>query len=121
MQLNWTISDEDVGKWHCFVNQNINNTFVQNRQIQNVDRESIDTSKQNLWFIHVGCQVTSVQRSDPDSAVSRFLNSDSPALNYSECVKSSDLEVMLFTELSKARLRRTNTIANNLAGAFIDL
>lgn len=118
VRLVWDISDSDVAKWRNFVDANINNEFVRERQKRNIDRATVDLSKGYLWHVHVGCQVTSVQRSGPNSPVFKFLNSNSPALDYQECLESPDVKSMLISELSKSGLRRNKIIAENLTSTL---
>lgn len=114
MQLNWEINEVELARWRSFVNLHIENDFVKDREKRNISRTVVDLSKEMLWFVHVGCQVTTQQRSGPDSAVSKFMNSDSKALKYKECSASPDKESLIQTELSKAGLRRSSIIAKNL-------
>jgi len=111
----WTIEKETLQRWREFVNANIDNQVVVNRQRRNVHRIDIDLSRSNLWKVFVGCQVTTQQRSGPDTPVSRFLDSDSPALSYSACNRAPSPRKMLKQELSLAGLRRAPTMSNNLA------
>jgi len=111
----WEIEDGTIQRWREFVDANIGNEMVVNRQKRNVNRNDIDLSKSNLWKVFVGCQVTTQQRSGPKSPVSRFLKSDSPALNYKVCQLASSPRKMLEHELSLAGLRRAPTMSNNLA------
>lgn len=114
MQLNWEISEVELARWRSFVNLHKENDFVKDREKRNISRTVVDLSKEMLWFVHVGCQVTTQQRSGPDSAVSKFMNSGSKALKYKECSASPDTESLIQTELSKAGLRRSSIIAKNL-------
>ena len=97
-----------------FVDVNKANKFVLDRKKRNISRKKVDLSKERLWFVHVGCQVTTQQRSGPKSLVSKFLKSDSVILSYETCINSSDIEQLIQTELSKAGLRRSSIIAKNL-------
>lgn len=121
MQLNWEISETELDRWRSFVKSNKENDFVKDREERNISRKTVDLSKQMLWFVHVGCQVTTQQRSGPDSAVSKFMKSDSKALKYRDCSATPDAEKLIKTELSKAGLRRSSIIAKNLNKILNDL
>ena len=114
MNLIWEIKEEEIERWKTFIDLNKSNDFVLDRIFQNITRKKVDISKDRLWFVFVGCQVTTQQRSGPNSAVSRYLESKSPALNYLECRKSKNTEKLILRELSKAGLRRSKTIAKYL-------
>lgn len=111
----WEIDNVVLQRWREFVNSNADNDVVRDRKRRNVQRMGIDLSKLNLWRVFVGCQVTTQQRSGPNTAVGRFMNLDSPALDYQICCQTPSVIRMLERELTSARLRRTQTIAGNLA------
>lgn len=67
-----------------------------------------------MWRVFVGCQVTTQQRSGPDSAVSRFLKSESPALSLRKCRQVQSVGKVIEIECANAGLRRAATIAKNL-------
>ena len=111
----WEIDKAAIQRWREFVSSNIENDVARDRKRRNVDRKDIDLSKPRLWRVFVGCQVTTQQRSGPNTAVSRFIDSTSPALNYQTCRRNSSVLGMLERELTSAGLRRGQTIAGNLA------
>ncbi len=115
MYLKWEINDESLDKWRKFVNANINNDFVNDRKTRNVSRSEVNLSSETIWHVLVGCQVTTQQRSGPNSNVSKFLNSNSPALIYKCCLNQKDKKQFIYSELSKAGLRRSNVIADYLS------
>ena len=110
----WNITETDLDRWREFVAKNSKNEMVINRYRRNIKREGIDLSKGYLWRVLVGCQVTTQQRSGPDTPVSRFLRSKSPALDYLKCARETSLENLLAQEFSNGGLRRSVTMANNL-------
>ena len=118
MKLLWDFNTKDINRWEEFINDNINNEFVLDRVERNLNRKHVVLSKQRLWYVHIGCQVTTQQRSGPDSLVSIFLNSDSRALNYNKCVEAKNLESLLRNEFKKANLRRSNVMAKYLSEIF---
>lgn len=115
MNPTWEIDEGTLSRWRDFVEENSKNQVVLNRRQRNVKREGICLSKSNLWHVFVGCQVTTQQRSGPDTPVSRFLRSGSVALNYAECRRSAALHKLLESEFTKAGLRRSPTMASNLS------
>jgi hypothetical protein len=121
MKPSWEISENAIQRWREFVDFNVRNTVVKDRQRRNVERKDIDLSKSSLWRAFVGCQVTTQQRSGPGTPVSRFINSSSPALNYRACRREPSLIKMLERELTSAGLRRARTIASNLAQTLGEL
>lgn len=111
----WTFDKVTLAQWEQLVRDNTSKPLPRRRYELNVRRIGIDLSKQNVWHSLVGCQVTTQQRSGPRSAVSRFLNSKSLALNLAKCRESKDLREFLTGEMTNAGLRRAPTIASNLA------
>jgi len=64
----------------------------------------------------LGCQVTSAQRSGPDSLVSQFINSGSKALSYKACGEQKNLEKFIQSEIKQ--LRFNANIAKRQAKIF---
>ena len=110
----WEIDEAAIQRWREFVNLNIRNDVAKDRHKRNVKRKDIDLSKSNLWKALVGCQVSTQQRSGPNTPVSRFISSTRPALDYKICQKDPSVQRMLERELTSAGLRRAPTIAANL-------
>ncbi len=115
MKPAWEINEATLARWHGFVEENSTNQMVRNRYRRNIKRENIDLSKSNIWKVFVGCQITTQQRSGPNTPVSRFLDSDSPALDYTACKNAMSIQNLLRRELSGAGLRRAPTMADNLS------
>ena len=104
-------------KWEIFVKKNINNEFVKNRKKRNITspRQDVDLSKERIWRTFISCQITSVQKSGPNSKVSDFLRSNSPALNYKYCLKQQDKKSFIQTELLEAGIRFNDKIGGYLS------
>jgi thermostable 8-oxoguanine DNA glycosylase len=115
MKAEWVIDKETIPRWRKLVNDNIKEQMVIDRQGRNVDREGIVLSKTYLWKVFMGCQITTLSRSGPNTLVDQFLKSNSPALDYNTCRKSNSVEGLLNRELSSAGLRFAPTRASNLA------
>ncbi len=121
MKPYWEIGECAIQRWREFVDLNVGNAVVRERQRRNVERKDIDLSKPALWRVFVGCQVTTQQRSGPGTPVSRFIDSDSPALNYEACRRTLSVREMFERELTSAGLRRAPTIASNLQQILAEL
>lgn len=122
MIADWSISDSTISRWKQLVEQNKHKELPVQRRARNVHRRAeLDLSKEGIWRVLVGCNVTTQQRSGPTSAASRFLESNSPALDLAKCRKSPDVKGMIAAECSKAGLRRSVTIAKNLATTLNNL
>lgn len=117
----WEIDEGTMQRWREFVDLNLGNAVARERQRRNVERKDIDLSKSGLWRVFVGCQVTTQQRSGPGTPVSRFIDSDSKALNYQACRRALSIKEMLEHELTSAGLRRAPTIASNLQKILAEL
>lgn len=115
MKPTWEIDEATLALWRRLVRENSKNHMVRDRYRRNIKREGIDLSKPYIWKVFVGCQVTTQQRSGPNTPVSRFLKSDSRALDYTACKKAISIRKLLEQELSGAGLRRAPTMAGNLS------
>ncbi|MBR8237037.1 hypothetical protein K6W26_16605 [Burkholderia sp. AU42008] len=122
MIANWSISATTISRWKRLVEESKNKDFAIRRRARNVKRsEALDLSEEEIWRVLVGCNVTTQQRSGPKSAASKFLHSDSPALNLERCRNSRDVQRLIETECTRAGLRRSVTIAKNLAKTLNNL
>lgn len=118
MRAAWDITEEDLHRWAEFVKCNENKPLPRKRYLRNVKRVDIDLSQRAIWKAIVGCQVTTQQRSGPDSNVSKFLDSDSSVLDPSACRKSKNLRRLIADECTKAGLRRGNNVSDYLGRIF---
>ena len=115
MLADWSISDRAMSQWRLLIEENWHKALPSRRRARNVRRsEDIDLTPQEIWRVMIGCQVTTQQRSGPNTPATRFLASDSPALSLSKCRATDDLQGMLERECREAGLRRSVTIASNL-------
>ena len=121
MQANWTIDSSSLKEWRKFVAENSGNEFSIKRRTKNIRHIGIDLSKNKIWKKLVSCQVTTQQRSGPNSLVSKFLNSDSPALEITMCRKASSVQNLVEKECTKAGLRMASKISKNLAAIWQSL
>jgi hypothetical protein len=118
MQANWNLTPEAILRWSEFVTENRDKDLPRRRLFKNVKREGIDLSKEEIWRVLVGCQVTTQQRSGPNTPASRFMNSNSPALSLWHCRRTSSVADLIHAECTEAGLRRALTISENLAKTF---
>ena len=114
MNAIWQINDGNLTSWRELVDANRTRALPKARHLKNVRRVGVDLSKNQVWQVLVGCQVTTQQRSGPNSAVSRFLKSGSPALCIDKCNQAKSVRAMIVRECTGAGLRRAPTIAKNL-------
>ena len=121
MRAVWIISRSDLNRWRHLVETSKRNELVLRRKRLNIQRKGIVLSRQAIWRVLVGCQVTTQQRSGPNSTVSRFLKSRSPALRYGVCRDAPSLQVLIEEECKTAGLRRGPTVAVNLASILAAL
>ncbi len=116
MKAKWVIDKASLQRWSDFKDANIDHQMVKDRQSRNVERNNIVLSKKKLWRSFVVCQITTLQKSGPNTPVSRFLNSKSSALYYDDlCTQNVSVKELLEDELSKAGLRFPIKIASNLS------
>jgi hypothetical protein len=68
------MNSTDVRVIKDFVRQKMASPFVQARIRRNVEPQQINPTREVVWFVIIGCLLTTQQKSGPDSAVKRFLD-----------------------------------------------
>ncbi|MHA6898010.1 hypothetical protein [Ralstonia pseudosolanacearum] len=116
MKAVWVIDESSIAPWRKIVQENKHKGVPTDRLTKNVNRQGIVLTKDTIWRVMLGCQITSAQRSGPDSLVSQFMNSNSKALNYKECKKQGGLEEFICSEIKQ--LRFNAKISRQLAQIF---
>ncbi len=91
MKIIWQFDPEDIARVKAFFNEHKDNHFVKTRIATNLAVKKPPISKEVFWDRMVGCLLTTQQRSGPDSAVSRFMLTNPPPLNYKFCIEQNDL------------------------------
>jgi hypothetical protein len=121
MNANWTIQRKSIPLWRNLVKDNWGKDIPNERREKNVCRKNIILSEKEIWHKIVGCQVTTIQRSGPESLVDVFLKSNSAALDLKRLRESNSVNRLFQRELLGAGLRRYNIISNNLTHIFNNL
>jgi hypothetical protein len=91
MKIIWQIKPQDVERVRAFVDSHRNDPFVRQRIASNLSETKLTPSRDDFWYMMVSCLLTTQQRSGPDSAVTRFINSVPFPLSYQLCVSQDDL------------------------------
>ena len=116
MNIQWSVEPEDVAKVKSFVECYRNDPFVQQRIKKNLSGPRTEVSKSEFWQAMPSCQLTTQQKSGPDSAVTRFISAQPFPLRYEWCQQQVNLASAAEAILSDfGGLRRTNRIAEELA------
>ncbi len=121
MEAAWTFSEKSLEQWRKFVEEHKNEPLPLRRRHRNVRRNDIQLTKDEVWRVLFGCQVTTQQRSGPKSKASLFLASDSPALKIAECRKAKSVSALVSAECKNAGLRRDKIISENMNKIFTSL
>lgn len=115
MQLEWTITGEDIRKVQSLITDMGDNPFVARRRNNYAARNgAVPPSVDAVWTFMVCCQLTTMQRSGPESAVARFVRGRSSVLSFAEASKQNDTKAWVLERLDGSGLRRSNIIASNL-------
>lgn len=86
MKLMWTYDEADLRRLGAFVAKYGDHPFVHRRRARNVTRsEACDFSKEEVWRVHLGCLLTTKQRSGAASPVNRLLDEIPFPLQFSLC------------------------------------
>jgi hypothetical protein len=111
MGLQWKVTQKDVDIVRRSVVSTLNDDFVQRRMHRNVTGVAPAFSRDEFWFVMVGCLMTTQQRSTNGSFVNRFLSLRPFPIALTRC-QNNDLEEMIPKELKVfGGIRRGPTIA----------
>jgi len=119
MKIEIIFSRDDVAQVQYVVTKMADHAIVIERRERNVNRRDIDLAHETIWDRHVGCLLTTQQKSSEDSAVQRFIRSKSPLLSLHECEDTRDIARMAESELSAfGGIRRSTVISKQIAHNF---
>jgi hypothetical protein len=119
MRIEIAFSRDDVTRVRNVVTSMTDHAIVVERRERNVNRHGIDLSHATIWERHIGCLLTTQQKSSENSAVQRFIRSTSPLLLLRQCEKARDIARLAESELSAfGGIRRTTVIAKQIAHNF---
>lgn len=108
----WKISDGFLSNIRKIVDTNINSRIVKERFEKNINRKRDKLSKNEIWYVLIGCHITSNQKSGKGSPAEKFLNSNNRILDYKKII---DLDLNdIAKELSKYQIRFNQRIARQL-------
>jgi hypothetical protein len=97
-----------------FTRQQEGRLFVQKRFRENVEPKEVNQARDFIWFAHVGCLLTTQQKSGPGTPVTRFLNLRPFPIRLEDCLKG-DIEEISRKELKNFRgIRFINKIPKQI-------
>ena len=115
MHIQWIVTDDDIAKLHAFAEWHENNPFVQRRIKHNLNADKKPVTREQFWKVHVGCLLTTQQRSGPNSSVSRFMASPW-RLTFAACSAADDAEAFCYKALKQfGGFRRSTIISQEVA------
>jgi hypothetical protein len=123
MKIDWIIEPSDIVRVRAFYERHHASPFVKLRIDRNLRTERPPVTKGQFWGYHVGCLLTTQQRSGPNSPVARFIQKRPFILPYEVCRDRMDLAVFAQSVLSGfGGLRRSTKIGSELAAnmAFLE-
>jgi hypothetical protein len=82
MDIAWKITSRDIAAVRAVVAAHRGNAMVRNRVRRNLAKRKPSVSRAKVWRALVGSLLTTQQRSGPQSAVARFMNSHPFPLGY---------------------------------------
>lgn len=117
MRIDWGIAPEDIKRvkdfYNAIKNDKEHGKYVQDRIKRNIERKKGPyISKQRVWYVLVGCLLTTQQRSGQQGTVSRFISQRPFPLAYKTCLsKRNNVEKYSRQTLSDFQgIRFTNKI-----------
>jgi hypothetical protein len=117
MKLSWTIEPADVRRLRELHKRLGRHPFVLRRRARNIDHsEACKFSRAEVWRVHLGCLLTTQQRSGAGSAVERILDSKPFALSLRNCRAAPSCEDHVRVTLTGwGGIRRADTIGRAAA------
>src|SRR6266508_4604079 len=100
MDLAWNITDDDVAKLKAFVTEYADNSFVKHRITRNLTNRPTSIDRDHFWHCHIGCLLTTQQRSGPKSHVMRFIDSEPFPLSLTICRECSNVDELVLKTLT---------------------
>lgn len=111
MKIEWHISETDTQQVRRFVDGLMNDPFVKRRIACNVEGNALDISRERIWETMLMCQLSTQQRSGPNSSTSRFISLSPFPLSYKACLRADNIAELVTDELTKfGGIRRTKVI-----------
>lgn len=122
MQLQWVVSDTDAAVVRDFVRHHETNQLVQFRKKFNLAEQKKTASRNAFWRALVGSLLTTQQRSGPDSAVSRFINTRPHPIDYAVAQQQPKLPAFIQKTLSEfGGIRFSKKLASELSENYLTL
>jgi len=116
MKIVWDVESRDIEKVRTFLDLHRSDAFVQRRIRKNLSDTKPEVSKDDFWYAMMSCLLTTQQRSGPDSAVTRFINTQPFPLNYRLCVSSDDVHTLAQQTMgSFGGIRFSNRLSGHIA------
>ena len=101
IEISFCVSDIDLVR--NLIEQMKGDKILVDRQYRNVERHDIDISRGKIWKTHIGCLLTSQQKSSVGSPIQRFLDSASPLLSLDHCNGLNDVKHLAYEALDNER------------------
>lgn len=98
--IGWTFEASEISSVEEIVTEFESNPFVVRRIEQNIEQPPPDVSRHRIWSAHLVAQLTSQQRSGPESVVTKFLNEQIDALSLQRCREAEDVQEFVTETLS---------------------
>ncbi len=115
MKIIWNIESHDIERVKRFFDIHHNNYFVRKRIERNIKGLDSNISKDDFLKTMVSCLLTTQQRSGPESAVTKFINTNPFPLNYKVCVLQKNLRKYAQNVIVNfGGLRRSNKISDEI-------
>lgn len=92
VKISWAFDTSEIETIRAIVEEFRENPFVTRRIERNVKPDTPDISPSRFWQAHLIAQLTSQQRSGPESAVSQFLRYEIDRLSLDRCRDANDVQ-----------------------------
>lgn len=115
MEIKWRVTKRDANRLATFVAAQRERSFVRARVVQNIEQPPNKINGDVFWHVMVACLLTTQQRSGPDSAVTRLINTKPFLLSLRRCRREKSTARFVARVISGfGGVRRGNVIGNEL-------
>jgi thermostable 8-oxoguanine DNA glycosylase len=115
MKFTWHVERRDVRMVQALLKTMRHHPFVRQRTAQNLADQKRAPTRAQVWKKLVVCLLTTQQRSGPKSKVSQLAGTKPFPLSYRKCRTTPDVEALAIGVLQSFGLRRSSTIAGQVA------
>lgn len=98
-RVEWEFTEDEIFRIEEIIATQLENPFVKRRRERNVIPKEIGIDEPDFWNAHLIAQLTSQQRSGPDSSVSQFVKNEIHTIGLTQCRETNNTKRLVSTVL----------------------